>query len=193
MVGAQRAGEAGEHVGAVRCRDECLQRRRRHDVGQRAALLVGGVEHQPGKAGIACMLDEIEIDAAIGQQHADEQHARRDRARARRSASSAAPRLDAETDLDDVGAGSRHGDDGARRGVRVIVGSPMVALTGMWRGTRARMALTVACGSAPSAPAAGFFASMMSAARWAHSSASVSFVTLASSLAVRRTIFHCSY
>ncbi len=47
----------------------------RHDVRQRAAFLVGGVQHQTGKAGIACPLDEIEIDAAIGKQHADQQDA----------------------------------------------------------------------------------------------------------------------
>ena len=74
VLGAQRAGEPGKHFGAVRCRDEFLQRRRRQDVGKRAAFLVGRVEHQPSAAGSSRLLDEIEIDAAICQQHADKQH-----------------------------------------------------------------------------------------------------------------------
>src|SRR5688572_25247694 len=70
-----------------------------------------------------------------------------------------------------------------------LVGSPMVALTGTRAGTQARIADTVACGSAPSAPATGSFASTMSAPSAATSSASRSSVTLASILAVWRTFF----
>ena len=44
------------------------------DVRQRAALLVGRVEHEAGKARARACPDEVEIGARIGEQHADEQH-----------------------------------------------------------------------------------------------------------------------
>jgi hypothetical protein len=54
-------------------------------------------------------------------------------------------------------------------------------------GTAARMAVTTSHGNAPSAPAAGFFASTKSAPSDATRRASRSSVTLASILADRRT------
>ncbi len=91
----------------------------RHDVGKRAASLVGRVEHKSGAAGGGGVRNEFEIDAAIGQQDADEQDVGEVEfgealQRLRRACLSTQPHFD------DVGAGGGHGENGARRRLGIM-------------------------------------------------------------------------
>ena len=128
--------------GRVRCRDERLQHRlRAHDVAaaRRAPFRRCRASSRQSPR-VACAPDEIEVDAR------DRPAARRRAARRRGRASqplsvSPAPTPAAEADLDDVGAGAAMATTARAVASASSAGSPMVALTGMWRGTRARIAL----------------------------------------------------
>ncbi len=74
---------------------------------------------KPAKPADRASPDEVEIDALIGEQHADEQHlAQLELAEAFERARGV--RFAAEADLDDVDAGLRHGDDSSRRRIHII-------------------------------------------------------------------------
>jgi len=125
VLGAQRTGEAGEAAGGVRGFDEARELVRREQLGQAAARLGGGVEHDAHHVAVADgAAGEFEdlADAAqlVGGQDGDEGDrvvAQRAAERAQAGGGLGAAREDAE--LDDVGAVGGGGADGGGEGRRV--------------------------------------------------------------------------
>ena len=119
MLGAQRAGEAGKHVGAVRCRDERLQGATDAISSRDPRFLSKVSSMRPAKPASPARLASSRSSPLIGEQHADEQNVAELHLRQPLQHKLGAE-LGAQSDLDDVDTGAGHGVDGPHRRVDVI-------------------------------------------------------------------------
>ena len=175
--GGERAGETGHQALRLGVRDEAGDAGGVEMGEKRACILVGGVEHDAGGAHVRSSGHGIEAGQCVGEQHEDEAHARRDGTK--RLEAGLRVSAGKQPELDVVDTAGRALETAPRIASACIGRSPMVALTGTRPAIKSTTDLAVSESTAPSAPCAGSFRSMMSAPARRAISASATSRTLA--------------